>query len=183
VVPPLRALEPPAKPMSAEELLEQIGYLAGFPLRALVLLRRADALVDAMPAGEVYAEALRLRLGMARAAIGCALVDAGLAEPALTPLTQVVSGNGLPAAELQRARAALSGALAKITDERAQAARRVAQEGNAASALTHADRLAALLRGAIDSGLTETELAAPLATAQRLFVHLGVRRLVVKGRR
>ncbi len=35
------------------------------------------------------------------------------------------------------------------------------------------------MRNAIDAGLTEGELAAPLATAQRLFGQLGVHRIVV----
>ena len=65
---------PPASPpMTIEELLDQIRFLIDFPLRALVLLRRADALLARMP-DDVRTEALRLRLGAARVAVGCRLV-------------------------------------------------------------------------------------------------------------
>src|SRR2546428_4557588 len=89
VAPPMIESVPPASPpMTIEELLDQIRFLIDFPLRALVLLRRADALLARMP-DDVRTEALRLRLGAARAAVGCRLVEGGLAEQALAPLTEV----------------------------------------------------------------------------------------------
>ena len=180
VVPPLKTPEPPVTPrMTLEELLDQITFLADFPLRALVLLRRADAELALAPADGARIDMFRRKLGAARVEVGCRLVAAGLTEQALAPLTQVVSGNGLAVEDLQRARETLVAALGTITEQRAQTIRRIAQEGNQASAVTHAERLAALLRGALDNGLTESELASALASAQRLFVHLGVRRVVV----
>src|SRR5207244_13531209 len=85
---------PPASPpMTIEELLDQIRFLIDFPLRALVLLRRADALLARMP-DDVRTEALRLRLGAARVAVGSRLVAGGLAEQALAALPEVVRNNG-----------------------------------------------------------------------------------------
>jgi hypothetical protein len=180
VVPPLKVPPPPDSPrMTLEELLDQIQFVADLPLRALVLLRRADAELAHAPGDGARADALHRRLGVARVEVGCRLVAAGLVEQALAPLGQVVSGNGLAPEDLQRARETLVAALGTIAEQRAQTIRRIAQEGNPTSAIGHSERLAALLRGALDNGLTEAELAAPLATAQRLFAHLGVRRLVV----
>ncbi|MBM3220890.1 MAG: hypothetical protein FJZ38_19810 [Candidatus Rokubacteria bacterium] len=179
VVPPLKVAPPADSPrMSLSELLDQIDYLADLPLRALVLLRRADAELANAPADTARADTLHRRLGVARIDVGCRLVAAGMAEQALVPLSQAVRGNGLAPEDLQRARETLVAALGTITEQRAQTIRRIAQEGNQTSAVGHAERLAALLRGALDNGLTESELSGALATAQRLFAHLGVRRMV-----
>jgi hypothetical protein len=179
IVPPMVTPEPPATPpLTLDEILDQVGYLADFPLRALVLLRRAEAQIAGLP-GEATRSDLRRRLGTARAMVGGRLVDAGLVEQALAPLTQVVSGNGLAGDDLQRAREAFITALTTVTEQRASAIRSLAQDGNQAAAITHAERLATLLRSAVDIGLTEAELAGALANAQRLFVQLGVHRVVV----
>lgn len=169
---------PPSNPMNVEELLDQAVYLVDFPLRALVLLRRADEQLTRLPGASARVEALQERLHAAHVAVGCRLLEAGLAEQAVAPLIRVVSENALRGDDRRRAREALVGALTEIADQRGQAIRRLAQDGNTTAALAHGDRLVTLLQGALESGLTETELAAALSTAQRVFAHLGVRRVV-----
>jgi len=180
--PPPRLIVPgasPSLPMSVEELLEQAMCLVDFPLRALVLLHRADEQLGRLSVESARVEALQQRLTAAHAAVGCRLVAAGLAEQAVAPLTRVVSRTTLDGEEARRAREALASALGDIAEQRGLAIRRLARDGNTAAAITHGDQLLALLRGALDSGLTETELAGALASAQRVFTHLGVRRVVV----
>jgi hypothetical protein len=127
----------------------------------------------------VRIEALRDRLNAQYAEVGCRLFAAGLSEQAVALLTRALGRNTLRGEALQRVREALAGALAHIAEQRGQTIRTLAQEGNAATAVAHADRLVALIRAAIDVGLTETELAAVLAASQRVFAHLGVHRFVV----
>lgn len=169
---------PPTNPMNVEEILDQAAYLADFPLRALVLLRRADGQLARLPGESARVEALRERLNAAHVVVGCRLVESGLAEQAVAPLTRVVSAPTLRGDDRRRGREALVSALTHIAEQRGQAIRRLAQDGNTPAALTHGDRLVALLQGALDSGLSETELAAPLSSVQRVFASLGVRRVV-----
>jgi hypothetical protein len=168
-------------PSSVEGLIEQARDLAAFPLRALVLLRRADDQLAQLSGHPARLEALEDRLTAAHALIGCRLCEAGLAEQAVTSLIRAVSRGALGHEEMRRVRHALAAALGDIAEQRAQTIRRLAQEGNATAAHTHGDRLVALLRGALDSGLTETELAGALASAHRLFASLGIRRVVASG--
>jgi len=176
---PLLAPEPPpATPMTVEELLDQAIYLVDFPLRALVVLRRADEQLARLSGTTPHTDALQERLHAAHVAVGCRLLEAGLAEQAVAPLTRVVNDTTLEGDDRRQAREALARALTEISEQRSRDIRRLAQDGNTAAALAHGERLVTLLQSALESGLTESELAVALSNAQRVFVSLGVRRVV-----
>jgi hypothetical protein len=167
--------DPPAQITSVEALIEQAAYLAEFPLRAL---RRADEQLGRLSGDRARADALQERLDGQYAEVGCRLFQSGLSEQAVGLLTRVVGRAALRGECLRAAREALAGALAHIAEQRGQTIRSLAQEGNTAAAIAHGDRLVVLVRAALDAGLTESDLAAAVATTQRVFVHLGVHRVV-----
>ena len=144
---------------------------------ALASLQRAETLLDtlnseALPPGR--REEVDRRLWWGYNKLGARRVEAGEHESALEALFHAL-GYEVGPARRQETMALLVRALDGVADARALAIRELADTGDREAALVQYDKLWALLRSATEMGLTQPDLGATFAKAQRLLDNVGRR--------
>ena len=162
----------------------EIGQLTAQAIRSMQEARESDALASLQRAETLLdtlnAEALPLsrreevdrRLWWGYNKLGTRRVEAGQHEDALEPLFHAL-GYDVGPTRRQETVALLVRALDGVADARALAVRELADGGDREAALVQCDKLWALLRGATNMGLAQSDLTATFGKVQRLFESLG----------
>jgi len=182
---------PPAHAEIFREMLtgtfgSEIGQLTAQAIRsmqeareseALAALRRAEELLDTVPAEALppkRREEVDQRLWWGYTKLGMRRVESGEYEDALDPLIHALRYGEIGPDRQAETRSALARALEGVADVRALAIRQLADGGQGDEAVLRAEQLRELVRSCGALGLTEEELSAPRAKAERLCAELGI---------
>jgi tetratricopeptide (TPR) repeat protein len=143
---------------------------------ALGALERAEELLDtihdeALPPKR--REEVDRRLWWGYKKLGRRRAQTGEYEAAADALFHALRFAGVGTDRQADTRTALVRALEGLVDKRALAIRELADAGDREAALVQSDRLWTRLRGALDEGLTEEDLAVAFAKARRVFAEVG----------
>ena len=144
---------------------------------ALAALRRAEELLDTVPAEALppkRREEVDQRLWWGYTKLGMRRVESGEYEDALDPLIHALRYGEIGPDRQAETRSALARALEGVADVRALAIRQLADGGQGDEAVLRAEQLRELVRSCGALGLTEEELSAPRAKAERLCAELGI---------
>ena len=183
---------PPAPAATLRELFAgtyggEIGQLTAQAIRsmqdaretdALGALARAEELLATLQAGALSPkrrEEVDRRLWWGYKKLGRRRAQAGDYEAAADALGHALRFAGLGTDRHADTRAALARALEALVDARAPGIRALAEAGAREAALAQSGRLWQRLRRALDEGLSEDELAAAFAKAQRIGTDVGAR--------
>ena len=143
---------------------------------ALESLQRAEDLLATIPAEALPAkrrEEVDQRLWWAYTELGKRRLTAGDAEKALAPLRHALGFDAIGPDRQTETRSTLVQALEGVTTARMRSIRRLAEAGHRPVAVARVEDLRALLQSYGELGLTEDELATPMAQVRRLCAELG----------
>ncbi|MBI4608899.1 MAG: hypothetical protein HY726_07825 [Candidatus Rokubacteria bacterium] len=139
-------------------------------VEALDSLRRADGLLASIPDETLTPERdaeVRRSLWEGYRTLGVHRMEAGEVESGLELLLRALA-LASPDSESQRqTREALVRAVEAAVDGRAEQLGRLLKDGKRAAALAESERLLAMIREAMDAGLSDAEVGVPLAKARR----------------
>jgi tetratricopeptide (TPR) repeat protein len=143
---------------------------------ALAALTRAQRLLDAIPENSLSParrEEVDRRLSWGYTRLGVLRLETGHVEAALEPLFSALKYTDVAAGRRGEARAALIRALETLTEARVAEVRRLAGEGDPASAVQLGQELWAQLRRGTEAGISPDDLAGAFARMRQLFDEIG----------
>lgn len=156
--------------LAAAEALRHVQ--GGREDNAVAALARADAVMTQIPpdalAPKRRQELLR-RLWLGHMKLGAARLEAGAQEAALSSLFQALAITDVGKDRLEETRATLVRALEEIAAARSVDIAALVDAGDTAAAGIQGDKLWSLLRGAVDQGLLQDDLADAFAGVSALF--------------
>lgn len=165
---------------AAQTTVEASAQLqAGRPDETLALLLRAQSLIEAIPPDALAPgrrQELDRRLWAGYLALGANRVDAGAPDAALDPLLRAASLGALAGERREEARGLLVRTLGQIVNARSAEIGRLIDAGDKSVASVQVEKLWSLLRGAVDHGLTQEDLADPVARVLSLLERSGAKR-------
>jgi tetratricopeptide (TPR) repeat protein len=166
----------------------EVGQLTAEALRrmrdgketeALATLERAEELLAAIPDDglpERRRQELERRLWWSYTKVGIRWLEGGMYEEALSPLLHALRFVSVGPSRLEETRRPLVRALENLVDAWQAMVERLAHEGSRHEAEALCERLRVFIHDACASGMSEDELAGPIANTQALFQRLGVGR-------
>jgi len=149
--------------------------------KAVAALARADAVMAEIPPDALAPKRRRellSRLWLGHMKLGAARLEAGAREAALSPLFRALAITDVGKDRLEETRTTLVRALEEIAAERSVDIAALVDAGDPGAAAIQCDKLWSLLRGAVDQGLPQDDLADTFARVSALF---GVREMAPRS--
>ncbi len=141
--------------------------------KAVAALARADAVMTQIPPDALAPrrrQELMRRLWLGHMKLGVARLEAGAQEAALSLLFQALAITDVGEDRLEETRATLVRALEEIAAERSVDIAALVDAGDPGAAAIQGDKLWSLLRGAVDQGLPQDDLADAFARVSAVFI-------------
>jgi hypothetical protein len=146
---------------------------------AMAALLRAQSLIGAIGADALGARRrreLERRLWSGYVELGVDLVEAGAQDAALAPLFRALSFSEAEGERGRQVRGMLTRALGEIVETRAADIGRLIDAGDTDVALAQSEKLWSLLRGAVDQGMPQDDLADASGKVLILFDRMSAKR-------
>lgn len=163
----------------------EVGQLTAEAIRRMQEGREAEALTTLDHAEELLStiaddgipdkrrQELERRLWWGYTKVGIRRLESGLYEEALEPLLHALGFSSAGAARLEETRGPVVRALEGLVVARSLLIEQLAEDGDRAAARAAGERLRAVLRAAMERGVTRVELIEVLVKADEVFERLG----------